>query len=178
MNKVIFVIDMQNDFVTGSLGSKEAQACVPYAAKLIEQAAADGDKTVFTFDTHGDGYFNTLEGKKLPIAHCKIGSAGWNLYEDIAVAARKSTNQAVLPKDTFGAIKDITKYVPEGTKEIILCGLCTDICVVSNALILRAYYPDMPIRVVANACAGTSPERHKAALAVMESCQIDVDYMK
>lgn len=175
MAKALVVIDMQNDFVTGSLGSEAAQACVPHVVDLIKQAIAGDDRIVLTEDTHGENYLETLEGKKLPVPHCKIGTSGRDLVVDVSNAINGYDNCAVTPKYGFG-VTTLSCLIPNGTDSITICGLCTDICVVSNALILRAALPNTPITVVAKACAGTTPEKHKAALAVMESCQIDVVY--
>lgn len=181
-NKILVVVDMQKDFVDGSLGTPEAQAIVPN----VEEKIRNGDyyAVVYTLDTHRSSYLDTLEGKKLPVKHCIEYTDGWAL----AVSTHSSDEDYVVTKNTFGyldwaneivdIINDVTyktdiEIEPEEI-EFELCGLCTDICVISNALILRATYPDNIITVDASCCAGTTPEAHKAALTVMKSCQIDV----
>lgn len=181
-NKILVVVDMQKDFVDGSLGTPEAQAIVPN----VENKIRNGDyyAVVYTLDTHRSSYLDTLEGKKLPVKHCIEYTDGWAL----AVSTHNSDEDYVVTKNTFGYldwVKEITNIVYDVTYktdieleteeiEFELCGLCTDICVISNALILRATYPDNIITVDASCCAGTTPEAHKAALTVMKSCQIDV----
>ena len=173
MRKVLVVVDMQNDFVDGALGSKEAAAIVPAAAKKI--SGFDGDIFV-TFDTHFENYMDTAEGKKLPVPHCIKSTDGWELNGEImkALANKKFTP---VEKNTFGSV-ELPALIKEAvgdeefTAEII--GLCTDICVVSNALIIKANFPEAPITVDAACCAGVTPEKHEAALETMRSCQIDV----
>lgn len=174
--KILIVVDMQNDFVSMALGTPEAQAIVPEVVKKIEEYKNDkNDFIVFTRDTHYSDYMETLEGKKLPVPHCIVGSEGWDIIRELNV---DETNP-VVDKKTFGYEKWDALFKAFGIyysqiDEIELCGLCTDICVISNALILRALYPDKPIIVDAKCCAGVTPEKHKAALEVMKSCQIDV----
>ena len=167
--KYLIVIDMQKDFVTGSLGSEAAQAVV----ERIEKKIADGgyDGIFFTFDTHFGDYAGTLEGKKLPVVHCVKGTEGWTT----ALSFDKFDRNNMVEKYTFGYTGWDTKLPATGKDDCIeLVGVCTDICVVSNALILRAQFPDTPITVDASCCAGTSEEAHRAALTVMKSCHIDV----
>ena len=175
--KILIVIDMQHDFVDGSLGTKEAQAIVPKVDNLIENG--DFDEIYYTFDTHYPNYLNTLEGKKLPVKHCTFGTNGWALSTNHSPNAEKYE----VVKNTFGYINwdhklSCVDFWEDDKKpnieSITIVGLCTDICVISNALILRAYLPNTPIIVDASCCAGTTPEAHKAALTVMKSCQIDV----
>lgn len=175
MKKILAVIDMQNDFVDGALGSPAAQAIVP----AVCAAAADPqyDAVFATLDTHTPRYAETLEGKKLPVPHCIRGTSGWQL--NTAVAAVLSTRNAQLvEKPTFGSrtLAAALAAAVKGEKDacVTFCGLCTDICVVSNALLLRAECPDLAIRVLAGACAGTSEAAHEAALTTMASCQVDV----
>ena len=165
--KTLIVIDMQNDFITGSLGSKDAQAIVPIIAKKIKKQQADGGEIIFTLDTHGENYLETLEGKSLPVKHCIKGTHGHELS-----TALGSGKADLIEKSTFGNFK-WNLSVKDGD-ELELCGLCTDICVVSNALILRSKFPNSKIIVDSAACAGTSKEAHEAALTVMRSCQIEV----
>lgn len=173
MKNVLVVVDMQKDFVDGALGSKEAVAIVPAAVKKIE--GFEGE--IFaTFDTHFENYMNTAEGKKLPVPHCIKGTEGWDLNAEIkkALAAKRYT---AVEKKTFGSVDLpglIRKAVGEAPFTIEVIGLCTDICVVSNALILKASFPEAPISVDAACCAGVTPEKHEAALETMRSCQIDV----
>jgi nicotinamidase-related amidase len=164
--KTLIIVDMQNDFITGSLGSLECQCIVPAVVARLEKALADGERIIFTRDTHAAGsYLKTNEGRHLPIKHCIYGTDGWKIVADIDVPDCLHIN-----KPTFG-----WTYWPNHLfEEIEIVGLCTDICVVSNALILKAEFPEIEITVDASCCAGTTPERHEAALQVMKSCQINV----
>ncbi len=164
MKKTLIVIDMQYDFINGSLGTKEAQAIVPNVKKKIEEYKADGWEIIFTRDTHYENYLETSEGKKLPVEHCLKGTHGWEIEESLMVPGAE-----LIDKPSFGW----TNWNVNSEK-IELIGLCTDICVVSNALILKAMYPDAEISVDAGCCAGVTPETHKAALQTMKMCQIVV----
>lgn len=165
--KKLIIIDMQNDFVTGSLGTKEAREIVPHIIdRLNEYSKAD---VIFTRDTHYDNYLNTLEGKKLPVTHCIKCTPGWEIIPEFNIIGT-----VVINKNTFGSTYLPTIMEFESLESIELCGVCTDICVISNALLLRAHYPNTKIIVYANCCAGVTPELHEAALKVMESCQINV----
>lgn len=170
MGKILVVVDMQNDFIDGSLGTKEAVAIVPAVKEKITKAAAEGTKIIFTRDTHYENYMETLEGQKLPVKHCIKDTFGWEIREEL-----KTDGAVVYDKPTFG-ITDWNEKLGALTAEdeIEVCGLCTDICVLSNALILRAYYPNTKIKVDAAACAGVTPATHQAALDSMRCCQIDV----
>ena len=164
---------MQNDFIDGCLGSEAAQLIVPKAVAAIEHYKEE--KTIFitTHDWHDNGYLDTLEGKKLPIPHCLVGTNGYSMHPAICEALKGIYNYPE-PKKTFGYNwfrEDLDRWNPE---EIVIFGLCTNICVVSNALILRAAYSDIPIKCLAYCCAGTTPDAHEAALKVMESCQIEI----
>lgn len=163
--KTLIVVDMQNDFIDGSLGTKEAVAIVPNVKKKIKECEANGDRVIFTQDTHDANYLCTNEGKHLPVEHCIVGTHGWEIADGLEV-----DNCDYVSKSTFGW-KHWSNYRFE---EIELVGLCTDICVVSNALILKAMYPEIPITVDASCCAGVTPESHKAALLTMKMCQINV----
>lgn len=166
--KTLIVVDMQNDFIDGSLGSKEAQAIIPDVKKKIKEYSDRGDMIIFTRDTHNEGYLNTAEGRKLPVKHCIENTDGWQIYDGLEVKDCSYIN-----KNTFGW----THWGVYGFKkedEIELIGLDSDICVVSNALILKAMFPETEIIVDASCCAGSTPERHKAAMEVMKSCQINV----
>ena len=173
MKKVLVVVDMQKDFVDGALGSKEAVAIIPAVVKKID--SFDGEIFV-TLDTHYENYMETAEGKKLPVPHCIKGTGGWELNGDVmrALAAKKYTP---VEKKTFGSV-DLPALIKEaaGGEEfsVEVIGLCTDICVVSNALIIKAYFPEAPVAVDAACCAGVTPSKHEAALETMRSCQIDV----
>lgn len=175
MNALI-VIDVQNDFVDGVLGSTAAQAVVPNIKKIVNKYLENGDDVYFTFDTHyEDNYFNTLEGQKLPILHCVEGSNGWKIATGLKdINIEKLGLQNYIEKNTFGYTDWEMDFSEKNYESITLVGLDTDICVVSNALILRAQFPNTPIYVIANCCAGTSQNAHNAALTVMRSCQIEV----
>lgn len=165
MKRTLIVIDMQNDFISESLGTKEAQAIVPNVKKKIEEYKARGDEIIFTRDTHQNDYLSTNEGKHLPVEHCIEGTHGWQIADDLEVEGCR-----YIDKPTFGW----THWGIHNFEEIELVGLCTDICVVSNALILKATFPEINITVDASCCAGVTPESHKAALTTMKMCQINV----
>ena len=177
--KVLVVVDMQNDFITGSLGTPEAQAIVPNVKKKVEQAVKNGDLIVYTRDTHYPDYLKSREGKKLPVEHCVYKTEGWDIIYDV-LPPYTYDNVVIIDKETFG-YKDMPKKIATALgyggdcDEIEVVGLCTDICVVSNTLILKAaFYNDYEISVDATCCAGVTPESHEAALKVMEMCQINV----
>ena len=172
MKRLLVVVDMQNDFVIGSLGTAEAQSIVPHVAELIAREGARGTETVFTQDTHGADYAATQEGRLLPVGHCVKDTHGWEIVPALAPFAE---NAKVFEKGTFGSLA-LAEYARDnGFEQITLCGVCTDICVISNALLLKAYCPETTLRVVGAACAGTSPAAHEAALTSMKSCQIIVE---
>lgn len=174
MKKILVIVDMQNDFVDGALGSDSAISILPKVEEKIEKFCGDG--IYVTFDTHGNNYMMTLEGKKLPVLHCIEGSAGHCLNKKIEKALEGKEYTAI-KKNTFGSFKlaeAICKDFGDSEIEIDICGLCTDICVVSNALILRAAFPDAKITLDASCCAGVTEKKHNAALETMQSCQIDV----
>ena len=163
--KTLIVIDCQNDFITGSLGTKEAQAIVPNVKKKIEEYRARGDEVIFTKDTHFGNYLKTNEGKHLPVEHCIMNTNGWQIADEL------NDDKCVhIHKEAFGW----THWNEFNFEEVELIGLCTDICVVSNALILKAQFPEINITVDASCCAGVTPESHKAALTTMKMCQINV----
>lgn len=173
MEKILVVVDMQRDFVSGSLGTDEAKAIVPNAADKIR---AHSGSVIVTFDTHTEDYLDTAEGKKLPVKHCIKGTDGWELDESIK-AALKGKKYTAVEKPSFGSVKlpvIIDDLCGGENFEIELIGLCTDICVISNALLLKAYYPDKNITVDSACCAGVTPQLHNAALSVLGSCQINV----
>ena len=165
MKKTLIVIDMQNDFIDGALGTEEAQAIVPNVKKKIEEYKARGDEIIFTRDTHNYNYLDTKEGKYLPVEHCIVGTDGWQIADGLEVDGCQYIN-----KPTFGW-KHWYRNIFE---DVEIVGLCTDICVVSNALVIKAIFPEINITVDASCCAGVTPEKHKAALEVMKSCQINV----
>lgn len=173
MKNVLVVVDMQKDFVNGSLGTPDAQAIVNGVAEKIKGFSGH---IFVTYDTHFEDYLTTPEGKKLPVEHCIKGTEGFELNNQVENALNDKEYEKV-EKLTFGSTK-LPKLIKDrvGDEEfsIELVGLCTDICVVSNALILKANFPDVPISVDASCCAGVTPESHNAALKVMQMCQIDV----
>lgn len=167
MKKMLIVIDMQNDFIDGALGTKEAQAIVPNVKKKIEEYKARGDEIIFTRDTHYDDYLKTNEGKHLPVEHCIKDTRGWQITEEFSIEG-----YPCIDKESFGF--RYWEMLGDNIEEIELVGLCTDICVVSNALILKAQFPEIDITVDASCCAGVTPESHQAALTTMKMCQINV----
>ena len=183
MKKILFVIDMQNDFIDGSLGSEEAKKIVPNVVNLINTFHKDNpnDMIFYTLDTHYENYLDTLEGKKLPIKHCIKNTPGHALNIDMQrIIANNLHLSKCFNKETFGSlnmINETANYLSENIKsedQIYICGLCTDICVISNALLLRAKFPNLHIYCYKDCCAGTSKEAHEAALKVMQSCQIEI----
>ena len=169
-NQALIVIDMQNDFVYGSLKNTDAEAIIPNIKKKIEEYKANDDIIIFTRDTHQSNYLETPEGQKLPIPHCINGTWGWLVVDELNYPEYYHIN-----KPTFGYKHwDYEFDINDNVKEIELVGTCTDICIISNALILKAEHPHIDIVVDASCCAGLTPEKHRAALEVMESCQIKV----
>ena len=172
--RYLVVVDMQHDFVDGALGTPEAQAIV---ASVTAKAQAFDGTVVFTKDTHYSGYLQTLEGKNLPVEHCLHGTPGWELMPELQ-AIRDERNSFVFEKTTFASL-DLAMWlaeenVAEPIESIELIGLCTDICVVSNALLIKGWIPEVPLKVDASLCAGVTPDSHKAALATLRSCQVEV----
>ena len=173
MKKILVVVDMQNDFIDGALGTSGAVGIIPEAAAKIRSFTGD---IFVTYDTHYENYMQTSEGKKLPVMHCIKGTDGWRLNDEIssALADKKYTE---VEKNTFGSVilSGLIEKAAEGEKfSVELIGLCTDICVVSNALLIKANFPDADIKVDASCCAGVTPESHKAALTTMKMCQIKI----
>lgn len=169
MKKLLVVVDMQNDFIGGPLGTKEAEAVVPAVAARIKRAKADGDEILFTRDTHGNDYPASAEGKKLPVAHCLRGTYGWQIDGRLDAAGAK-----ILDKPAFGSVA-LGEYVRSGGYgEIELVGVCTDICVISNALLVKAFSPETRVAVRRDCCAGVTPESHENALRAMAVCQIEI----
>ncbi len=169
MNKYLIVVDVQKDFVDGALGTNEAVAIIPRVKEKIAEYKRNGDKIIFTRDTHQTNYLSTNEGKHLPVEHCIAGTDGWQLYSGIY-----EENSIIIDKPSFGFI-DWKSYIEDSDGlSIELIGLCTDICVVSNALILKALFPEARVSVDSSACAGVTPETHDAALTTMKMCQVEV----
>ena len=166
--KYLIVVDMQNDFIDGALGTPEAVAILPYVKERIE--CFDG-KVLFTRDTHFEDYESTQEGKNLPVRHCIKDTDGWQIHP-LLEPLRKTP---AIDKITFGS-KDLIEILShaEEIESITFLGLCTDICVISNAMLVKAFYPEIPLYVDAKGCAGVTPESHKNALAAMKTCQINV----
>lgn len=174
--KVLVVIDMQNDFITGVLGNAETASVVDKVVKRINdfhEAEKDG-RIIATLDTHFENYLSTQEGKNLPVPHCIKGTNGWNLVDQIK--SLLSENDVMINKETFGAIDlpDVIRKMGY-VDEIRIVGVCTDICVISNAMILKAAFPEVPIKVIASCCAGVTPESHENALNAMKVCQIIIE---
>ena len=172
MNKVLVVVDMQKDFVDGALGSAEAVAIV---SNVVEKIKSFDGYIFVTYDTHSEDYLNTSEGEKLPVPHCIKGTDGWELDSQVETAL-EGKNFVAVEKPTFGSV-NLPQLIRNRAGEefsLELIGLCTDICVVSNALVLKANFPENEISVIADCCAGVTPESHNAALQTMKSCQINV----
>lgn len=172
MNKKLIMIDIQNDFVTGVLGTKEAQQMLP---RLMEKAGSFQGEILMTQDTHFENYLETQEGKLLPVSHCIKGTKGWEFVPELE-ELRQQRKAKVYQKSCFGSIRlaeDLKAAYEEGQLDgVELAGLCTDICVVSNALLIKAFLPEIPVIVDAGCCAGVTVEKHMAALEVMRSCQV------
>lgn len=176
MSKILIVVDMQNDFITGSLGTKEAEAIVEKVVEKIGAYKKQGHEVLYTRDTHNETYLETSEGKKLPVIHCVKDTPGWHLAP--AIQKTVASEEKIYDKETFGAIQlgEKIKHLSEEEPdlEIELVGLCTDICVISNALLIKAYVPEVAISVDAACCAGVTPESHTNALNAMKMCQIEI----
>ena len=166
--RYLIVVDMQVDFITGSLGSKDAKAIVPAVVNKVENFAG---RVIFTRDTHFDNYLQTQEGTKLPVVHCIKDTAGWQICDEL-----KPYVKTVVDKETFASmdLPRIIKDFGENIEKIELCGLCTDICVISNAMILKAAFPETPVEVDADCCAGVNKERHNTALDALRAVQIEI----
>lgn len=165
MKKTLIVVDMQNDFIDMALGTKEALAIVPRVKAKIDEYVKNGGEIIFTRDTHEENYLETNEGKHLPVAHCIKGTKGWEIADGLYVEGAK-----IIDKPNFGW----KKWNEENFEEVELVGLCTDICVVSNALIIKAQHPEIKVSVDPKCCAGVTPESHDAALKTMAMCQIEI----
>ena len=165
MKKTLIVVDMQKDFIDGALGTKEALAIVDNVKAKIAEYEKQGGQIIFTRDTHQTNYLETNEGKNLPVEHCIEGTDGWELWDGLEVPGAICIN-----KPTFGYLG----WKEYDLEEVELVGLCTDICVVSNALLIKAMYPEIKVKVDASCCAGVTPESHAAALTTMRMCQVEV----
>lgn len=169
---LLIVIDMQNDFIDGALGSPEAAAIT---GNVIEKVRSFDGEVVFTRDTHFEDYMNTQEGRNLPVPHCIKGSSGWQLIPELE-EFRLGHGCKVFDKPTFGSV-ELAEYVSglyqaDELDSATVIGVCTDICVVSNALLIKAFAPELPVYTDASCCAGVTPETHEAAIATMKCCQI------
>ena len=173
MNRFLVVVDMQNDFIDGSLGTAEARGILP---SVIETVKSFCGRVVFTRDTHRANYLESREGKALPVEHCIEGTDGWQIQSELE-ALRVNIGAPVINKPTFGSVELpalVAKAADGDDFSVELIGLCTDICVVSNTLLLKAHFPETEISVDASCCAGVTPATHAAALTTMEMCQIRV----
>lgn len=172
MKKALIVIDMQNDFITGALGNDECRAVVPRVVKRVQEAVAAGEDVIFSQDTHQENYLSTQEGRKLPVPHCIQGTAGWQIIPELAGLA--DGKGAVFTKETFGS-SALAEYIKEQNyEEAELIGVCTDICVISNAMIIKAFSPELEISVRESCCAGVTPQSHRTAIKAMQACQINI----
>ncbi|MDE5679617.1 MAG: cysteine hydrolase [Lachnospiraceae bacterium] len=172
MKKALVVIDMQNDFITGVLGNDECRAVVPQVVKRVQEAIEDGRDIIFSQDTHQENYLSTQEGRKLPVLHCVQNTDGWKIISELAEIAIQ--RGIVFTKETFGS-RAIAEYIKEHNyDEVELVGVCTDICVISNAMIIKAFAPESEIFVNESCCAGVTPQSHKTAIEAMKSCQITI----
>lgn len=165
MKKTLIVIDMQNDFIDMALGTREAVAIVPKVKEKIQEYVANEDEIIFTRDTHFEDYLESTEGKYLPVAHCIKGTKGWEIADGLYVEGCK-----IIDKPNFGW----PNWKEEQLEEVEIIGLCTDICVVSNALIIKATFPDARVKVDPACCAGVTVESHEAALKTMAMCQVEI----
>ena len=167
--KLLVVVDMQNDFIGGALGTQEAQSILPAVRARIADARKEGEVVAFTRDTHGDDYLSTQEGKNLPVPHCIAGTAGHEIAAGLCLAGER-----VFDKPAFGSI-ELAAYVKEGGFTAVeLVGVCTDICVISNALLIKAFCPEAEVCVRAGCCAGVTAQSHQTALAAMRACQVKI----
>lgn len=169
MKKLLVIVDMQNDFVDGVLAASGGTDAANNARALIEKERLQGTQIVFTKDLHGENYLDTQEGKRLPVPHCIAGTRGAELYKGLYLKGAK-----VFEKGAFASL-ELARFVrDEAFDEVLFAGICTDICVVSNALLVKAFCPEARVAVYASACAGTTKENHLAALQTMKNCQIDI----
>lgn len=175
MQKILIVVDMQNDFVTDALGTKEAVEIVPAVVARVEKAKAEGETIIFTRDTHQENYMQTQEGANLPVPHCIEGTKGWQIINALQTLTEGHT---IIDKPTFGssALGEMLVQLQKQNEieQITLIGLCTDICVISNAMLAKAFLPEVPIVIEEGCCAGVTPDSHKNALEAMKMCQMKV----
>lgn len=169
--KALFVIDAQNDFIDGILGTQEAVAAVPHISNLVSIAVAEGWDIFYTMDTHQADYMETQEGRNLPVPHCIFNSEGWRINRD-CLPSNPGHSTTIL-KNRFGSTL-LPQYNLNQYSEIVVCGFCSDICVINNVCIIKAFSPETPITFVASASAGVTPEKHEAAKEVMRSLQVNV----
>lgn len=181
MNYLI-VVDMQNDFVSGALGTEEARAIVPRVARRVARALKQGEEIIFTRDTHSPDYLNTREGRNLPVPHCIWGTEGWEIVPQLTAftAGRTPIDKRGFGSRYLGAMlkardEDLRKQGQSGVERATFIGLCTDICVISNALLVKSFLPEVEIVVDASCCAGVTPESHKNALEAMKMCQVVIE---
>ena len=179
--KVLVVIDMQNDFVSGALGTPEAGDIVPYVVGRVVDGLNRGETVLFTRDTHGPDYLETQEGKKLPVPHCIRGSEGWDIIPQLQEYAANPIDKPTFGSRDLGALlkardEDLRRQGKPGVEKVTLIGVCTDICVLSNALVVKAFLPEAEIFVDASCCAGVTPQSHRTALEAMKACQITVEH--
>ena len=181
--KALIIVDMQNDFIDGALGTPEAQAIVPNVVNKLKAHQHTDTVVLFTKDTHHENYLNTSEGRNLPVEHCIEGTQGWSIAKPIhdefkndgyVTYSSGTVIKGRVLKPTFGSYDLLNVLDDIDIDEIELCGVCTDICVISNAIMIKNFFPDVRVTVDASCCAGVTPEKHAAALEVMKSCQIDV----
>ncbi|MGN0468570.1 MAG: cysteine hydrolase family protein [Acutalibacteraceae bacterium] len=168
--KVLIVIDMQNDFINGVLGTKEAEAILPAVKEKIEKCKANGYEIIFTRDTHGENYLNTQEGKNLPVAHCIKNTFGWQIADCLDTKQSK-----IFDKEVFGSV-ELAEYLAslEKIEEIELVGVCTDICVISNAVLIKSFLPEVPVFVDDACCAGVTPQSHQNAIECLKMLQVGI----
>lgn len=176
----LVVVDMQNDFVSGALGTAEARAIVPFVVGRVVDGLNRGEEVLFTRDTHEANYLDTQEGKKLPVAHCIRGTEGWEVIEQLREYAAHPIDKPTFGSQHLGALlkardEDLKKQGQPGVEKVTFIGLCTDICVISNAMLIKAFLPEAEIAVDAKCCAGVTPESHQNALEAMKVCQITVE---
>lgn len=171
MKKLYVVVDMQKDFIDGSLGTREAQEMLPRMVdRLTEIQDREDTDIIFTMDTHGSDYLETQEGKNLPVQHCIKGTDGWQIADALQEFAERAVATVEKPSFGYTGWQDIAK----GYDEITLGGLCTDICVISNAMLLKAFFPEIRLRIDSTCCAGVTAESHNNALRAMKMCQMDI----
>ena len=171
--KILVVVDMQNDFVTGALRNEEAIKIVPHVVEKIKEESEKGTEVIFTKDTHDAGYLESEEGKNLPVEHCIQGTKGWEIIEELSSFAGQQ-----IDKPTFGSVElgNVLKKkdAEEKITEVELIGICTDICVISNALLVKAFLPNAHIKVDEKCCAGVTPESHRTALEALKACHVEI----